>query len=50
MTAEKLRYQLEIKLQEITTLKDKQMELEGRIARLTKQVCSDGVISLCAGF
>lgn len=38
MTADKLRQQLEVKLHEIMSLKDKELEMEGKLARMTRQV------------
>jgi septal ring factor EnvC (AmiA/AmiB activator) len=37
MSAEKMRQQLEAKVHEGMTLKDKQLELEGQIAKMTRQ-------------
>lgn len=38
MTAEKLRQQLDMKIQEVISLRDKQLELEGQVAKTTRQV------------
>ena len=38
MSSEKLKTQLENKIQEVSLLKEKQLEMEGRIARMMRQV------------